>query len=244
VHPNWLSHIDARRRKTVLEVLQTLSQLQNKNDVDFIVIGAITLLIRDYLRYTVYWDVDLLFKNKEMLDAFIAMPKPEGLRIVDYDDALVVNKTIASLHTAWAFDHVWFNVDYILRPEIYTFYTHNITEIQPYREQVEYEGSRFNMSLLMAHPWDIVIEKTVSPRTQRDIELTVDTSVDLRHIFAVCRAERQNSDYWQYLLEHASHLCDTGTFKEKLLVILSSASELGYREIEIPHDTIAQLKTT
>jgi hypothetical protein len=231
-----------KRRSTALAVLQTLSQLQDKQTISFIVIGAISLLMRNYLRYTVYWDVDVLFKNKKALEAFINMPKPAQLRIVDYDDALITNENIASLHTAWSFDHIWFNVDYILRNKTYGFYTHDADKLRPYTERITSDGQTYDISILIAHPWDVVIEKIVSPRTQKDIELTVDTSVDIRHIFAVCRKEKENRAFWQYLLENAHHLCDETMFRKKLLHILVSAGALGYPRIEIPTDVMDRLE--
>ncbi len=242
MYPDWITYIDIRRRKTALEVLQTLSQLQNKDSIDFIIIGAISLLVKGYLQYTVYWDVDLLFRNEHALQAFIAMPKPEHLRIIDYDESLMINKDIASLHTAWSFDRVWFNVDYILRKDIFNFYTHNIKNVQAHTEQVQFDNTRYNISVLMAHPWDIVIEKVVSPRTARDIELRVDASVDIRHIFAVCRAENQNDTFWHYLFDHAPYLCDKKLFKDKLLQIFQSAPELGYHDVKIPQKVMKQLR--
>lgn len=198
--------------------------------------------MKNYLRYTVYWDVDVLFKNRKALETFINLPKPKHLRIVDYDDSLMINKNIASLHTAWSFDHVWFNVDYILRKEIYEFYTHNAQRLQPHTECVTSNDTIFDISILMAHPWDIIIEKVVSPRTQKDIERTVDTSIDIRHIFAVCEMEKKNRAFWQYLFENAHYLCDESVFRGKLLQILSSAVELGYSGIEIPNDIMTRLR--
>jgi len=242
VNSHWLTYIDTKRRSTALAVLQTLSQLQDKESISFIVIGAISLLIKNYLQYTVYWDVDVLFKNKKALETFINLPKPKHLRVVDYDDSLTISENIASLHTAWSFDRIWFNVDYILRQEIYEFYTHNAPRLQPHTERVTSNNTSFDISLLMAHPWDIVIEKVVSPRTQKDIERAVDTSIDIRHIFAVCEMEKKNRTYWHYLFENAHYLCDESVFRKKLLQILSSAVELGYPRIEIPNDVLTQLK--
>lgn len=242
MNPHWLTYIDPRRRSTALAVLQALSQLQDKKSLNFIVIGAISLLMKNYLQYTVYWDVDVLFKNKEALDAFINMPKPKHLRIVDYDDALMINKNIASLHTAWSFDRVWFNVDYILRKEIYEFYTRRAERLQPHTEHITSDNHNFDISLLVAHPWDIVIEKVVSPRTQKDVERAVDMSIDIRHIFAVCEKEKENRTFWQYLFENAHFLCDESTFRKKFVRILMSAAELGYPHIEIPDDVMSRFK--
>jgi len=244
VNPHWLAYIDTKRRSTALAVLQTLSQLQDTQSICFIVIGAISLLMKNYLQYVVYWDVDILFKNEKALETFMSMPKPKQLRIVDYDDSLIINKNIASLHTAWSFNHVWFNVDYILRNEIYEFYTHNAERLKPHTERVTCDDKHFNISLLTAHPWDIVIEKVISPRTQRDLERAVDTSVDIRHIFAVCEIEKENRKFWKYLFENAHYLCDERVFRKKLLQILSSADELGYPRIEIPDEVIARLEKT
>lgn len=243
MHPDWLNYINRKRRKNLLQTLQELSKLQDKENLNFILIGAFPLLIKGYLNYTAYWDIDLLFRNNNSLKKFIEKAKSKTLKIVDYDDDLVINKNIASLHTAWAFNHGWVNVDYILRKGFFEFYTHNIDALKPYKASIKTGNENFLINLYIAHPWDIVAEKVISPRTDRDIVLKIDMSVDIRHIFAIYKQEKDNRDFWHYILEKAKLLKGNQEFKTKFLKILSCAKELGYTNLKISPLSIKELKT-
>lgn len=240
--PEWLKYVDEKRRKNLLRILEELSELQNKDNLNFIIIGALSLLIRGYLNYRVYWDVDILFKNNNGLQQFINTPKSKDLKIADYDDALTGNKNILSFHTAWGFDRNWFNVDYILREGFFEFYTQDIDTLRPYEESIKIDDRSYQVNLYIAHPWDIITEKISSPRTERDIELKVDTSVDIRHIFVIYDREKDNTQFWHYIFEKAKLLKSEKEFKAKLLNILLSAKKLGYCDLEISPDTIKILR--
>ncbi len=242
MYPDWLNHVDRRRQRNLIQILQYLSSLQGKKELDFIVIGALPLLMRGYLAYTVYWDIDLLFKNDDGIREFIRKPKEKTLRVVEYDEALMVSRYITSFHTAWAFDRIWFNVDYIVRKGFFEFYTQNINTSMLYTESILLDNTSFEIYLYIAHPWDIITEKVVSPRTSRDVELAIDTSVDIRHIFAVYKKEKNNREFWQYLFKKTKLLCSEDDFKKAFLRILSSATELGYGDVDISPDSIKLLK--
>jgi hypothetical protein len=242
VYPDWLNHVDEKRQRNLIEILQYLSRLQDQKDLDFIIIGALPLLVRGYLAYTVYWDIDLLFKDDNGIREFMQKPKKKTLRIVEYDDALMVSRNITSFHTAWAFNRIWFNVDYIVRKGFFEFYTQNIDKSMLYTDSVLLDNTSFEIGLYMAHPWDIITEKVVSPRTSRDVELRIDTSVDIRHIFAVYKQEKNNMEFWQYIFEKTKSLCCEGDFKKTFLGILSAATELGYGDVEISPDLLKMLK--
>lgn len=242
MYPDWLNYVDRKRQRNLAQILQCLSQLQDKKNLDFIVIGALPLLMRGYLAYKVYWDIDLLFRDDKGIREFMKKPKPKMLRIVEYDDALMVSRNITSFHTAWAFNRIWFNVDYIVRKGFFEFYTHNIDALTPYTESITVGSTSFQICLYMAHPWDIITEKVISPRTARDVELKIDTSVDLRHIFAIYTSEKTNMEFWHYIFEKTRSLCSEHEFKIKFLKILSSATELGYRDLEISPDSIKLLR--
>ncbi len=244
MYPHWLSYVDSKRQHSLLQILQLLSVLQTKDKVNFITIGALPLLVAGYLQYSVYWDIDLLFKDEESLKEFIKRPKSETLKIVDYDDALMVSKNIASFHTAWAFDRIWFNVDYILRKGFFEFYTHKIKTLMPYTESLKEDDTHYEISLYLAHPWDIIVEKVVSPRAERDIELKIDTSIDIRHIFAVYKKEKNNMQFWRYIFEKTELLCTEQKFKAQFLKILSAATDLGYNDLEISATSLQMLKST
>jgi hypothetical protein len=235
VAAEWIKYIDGKRQKSFLRTLETLSGLQDRERINFIVIGALPLLISGYLEYIVYWDLDLLFKDQASLEEFMGLTKAEGLRIVEYDDQLMISAHITSFHTAWAFDKKWINVDYILKPDIYDFYTHATHSNGPLQQAIVHDGTTYHIYLSMAHPWDVIIDKVLSPRTARDLELCVDTSVDIRHILAVFRKEGANQHFWDHVMTRAPRIGDLDTFKHTLRSILSLAPRLGYTSIAIPN---------
>jgi hypothetical protein len=226
----------------LLEILVELSRLQRKKNVDFVVIGALPLLINGYLQYTALWDIDLLFRDEEEMKEFTSRPKSKMLRIVDYDDALMVSENIASFHSAWTFDKNWFNVDYILRKELFGFYANDITNSTPFHSLMKWKGADYEISLYLAHPWDIIVNKVISPRTERDISLCVDMSIDVRHIFAVYRFENDNNAFWQHVTTRARFFCPTSVFKGKFLELLRKARELGYEDIKISSTAVHALE--
>jgi hypothetical protein len=73
----------------------------------------------------------------------------------------------------------------------------------------------------------------VSPRTARDISLQVDTSIDIRHIFAVYSIEKNNTQFWKYIISRGSWFGPEEIFKEKFLELLRAARNLGYEDLGI-----------
>lgn len=232
--PEWLNYVDEKRRVNFVKVLSEISRLQDKNDLNFIIIGALTLLMQNYLNYTAYWDIDLLFKNASKLKEFINRPKSHGLQIVNYDDELMISEKITSFHTAWSFTRTWFNVDYILREGVFEFYTENIKQMKPYTAMIELKDGKFPIELYVAHAYDIFVEKVLSPRLEKDIDLKVDMSVDIRHIYLIYSKELTNQNFWKYVQEKIIRINRQKEFKEKLLTILKLAPEIGYNDILIP----------
>jgi hypothetical protein len=233
VNPKWLDFVDERRRFSLLQILDEISRLQKKQHPDFIIIGALPLLLYDYLQYTALWDVDLLFRSEERLKEFVNSSKSKNLKIVDYDDELMVSAHITSFHSAWAFAKTWFNVDYILCDDLFRFYTEDITNLMSYEQLMKLHETDFKISLYLAHPWDIIVSKIVSPRTERDISLGVDTSIDIRHIYAVYNKEKNNLDFWQRIISRAQFLCGEQVFKVRFLELLRAAPVLGYDDLGI-----------
>ncbi len=230
---SWLKFVDQKRRKNLIAILQELSKYQQKDDLNFIIIGALPLLMLDYLNWIVCWDIDLLFKDKERLREFMNRPKAPDLKIVSYDDDLMTTENITSFHTAWSFDKNWFNVDYILREPVFKFYTSDTMEYQPFTQSFKFENESFNISLYLAHPWDIFIEKVISPRAEKEIDLKIDLSVDIRHIFAIYLKEKENIEFWQHILKKIKAFnCET-QFKGQLVKLFAIKGEIGYGDIEI-----------
>ncbi len=239
---DWLNYVDEKRRLNLIKVLVELSRLQDKNDLNFIIIGALTLLMQDYLKYTAYWDIDLLFKNANRLKEFIYKPKSHGLQIVNYDDELMISEKITSFHTAWSFTRTWFNVDYILREGIFEFYTENIKQMKPYTALIELKDGKFPIDLYIAHAYDIFVEKVLSPRLEKDIDLKVDMSVDIRHIYIIYSKEFTNQNFWDYVQQKVIRINRDREFKDKLLKILKLAPEIGYDYIVIPESVLRILQ--
>lgn len=234
MYAEWIKYVDSKRQISFLRTLETLSSLQDSDTKNFIVIGALPLLIAGYLKYIVFWDFDLLFRDKASLLGFNDLKKPEDLRIVEYDDQLMIGAHITSFHTAWTFGTKWINVDYILKANIYDFYTQTIHHHGPLHQALAYDGRAYNICLFTAHPWDIIVEKILSPRTARDLELGVDTSIDIRHIMAVFKKEGANQQFWDHILTRAPRIGDINTFRSTFWRIISLSPQLGYTDIMIP----------
>ena len=242
MHPDWLNFIDEKRRDNLLRILEELSGLQDKNQLNFIIVGALPLLFAGYLKYKRYWDIDILFKDHMHLTEFIEKPKSNNLRIVDYDEALMVSKNISSFHTAWTFGHVWFNVDYILRRGFFEYHTHSIAQLKRFKDTINFNGGSYEIDLYIAHTWGIIVEKIFSPRLARDMESKIDTSVDLTHIIKVYNQEKDNMDFWKYTFEKAQLLQSKEAFKKAFLKILDALDELGYGDIQVSAKSLEILR--
>lgn len=233
-NPEWLNYVDEKRRLNFIKILAELSKLQDKNDLNFIIIGALALLMRDYLNYTAFWDIDLLFKDASKLKEFMNKPKSHGLQVVNYDDDLMISEKITSFHTAWSFTRIWINVDYILRKGVFEFYTENISNLKPYATLIELKDGKFPIELYLAHPYDLFVEKVLSPRLEKDIDLKVDLSIDIRHIYQIYLRELTNEKFWEHIQQKIIKINREMEFKDRLLTILRLAPEIGYRNIVIP----------
>lgn len=157
---DWLNYIAEKRRANFVRALFELSRLQGKKDLNFTIIGALTLLIQGYLKYTAYYDIDLLFKDINRLRKFIARPKPNNLQIVNYDEELIISEKITSFHTAWSFAKSWFNVDYFIKPGIFKCYVEDSSVLRPYTTLVELKEGKFPIELCIAIAYDILKELT------------------------------------------------------------------------------------
>lgn len=240
--PDWLNYVDKKGQASLVNILHELSHLQNKSDINFIVIGALPLLIRGYLKYKVCWDVDLLFKDKDTFKEFIGKPKSNVLKIVNYDDDLMINKDITSFHTTWAFNHTWHNVDYILKKGFFEFYTYDIRKFKPYTQKLKLNKDNVYIHLYIAHPWDIVADKIVSPRLKKELDLKADLSIDIRHIFAVYRQVKDDTQFWNHIFGKARYLQKEREFKKTFLNLLSHTNKLGYTDLEVSPFSLKMLE--
>jgi hypothetical protein len=239
----WFFWVDERRRHNLFRILEELSVLHSRREGQFILIGALSLLIRGMLRYVVQWDMDLLFRSEDALNQFVSTEKSEGLRIVNYDEQLMRGESIASLHTAWSFDETWFNVDYILKPDMFAFYHSSLAEEGTYERKLDYEGVSYHFNLLVAHPWDVFIEKLLSVRLRRELEARDSMSVDVRHALRLFEVEKSKEEFWNFVSGRVDTLGKKSVLKENLLELLSSRAELGYASVEVPDHIYRRLRT-
>lgn len=224
----WYLWVDPKRRQNLLEILNELSRLQNKESLTFILVGALALLIRGYLKYMVYWDVDLLFKDKESLFDFVKQPKSSRLKIVHYDEELQERKHISSLHTFWSFDKTWFNVDYILMDNLFNFFYATLSEERPYFERIKINDHQYHLNLMVAHPWDIFVQKLTTSRFEVGLELKDDLSFDICHILTLFQRDGDNPQFWQWVAQKASILKRKEIVKRNLIELLSAIYEFGH----------------
>jgi hypothetical protein len=234
--------VDAKRRRNLLRILEELSKVLNHNEPNFIIIGAVPLLMTDYLDYMAQWDIDILFRDNASLREFVSRAKPAGSRIVNYDDDFMASAGITSFHTAWSFDRTWFNVDYILRDKLFDFYAKDLRELNDYNRLIKLEGSNYQIRLWLAHPWDIFLEKALSPRAEQELALRVDMSVDIRHIFLIYQREKDCPEFWARVVGKARKFGLEERFKKNLLTVFNVRSELGYGHIEISDFSLEQLR--
>ncbi|MFQ5870469.1 MAG: hypothetical protein ACE5JC_11255 [Candidatus Zixiibacteriota bacterium] len=229
----WYEHVIPRERHNLLNILVELSHLFEQKGESFIIIGAFSLLIRGVLTYTVLWDLDLLFKDRESMDKFIEAPKSPEVEIEHLDEELMVGKTISSLHTAWRFTGNWFNVDYILLPGDFDFYRSNPEEEITLKSKVTFEGKSYRLSLPVATPWDVIVKKLLSPRLERELESRDSLSMDVRHVFHLLLKFGEEPTFWRMVVEKANYLGQFQKVKTNLLRLLSSKEEVGYGEFNL-----------
>jgi hypothetical protein len=118
----WSEFIDHKRRPNFPAILEELSLRQDKNAPDFVIIGALALLVQNYLHDVAWWDIALLFRDEETLQKFAETMTAPGLHIEPMDDAVISTGDLVCLHTMWSFGRTWANVDYIYRPECFQFF--------------------------------------------------------------------------------------------------------------------------
>lgn len=203
-----------------------------------------SLLMQGYLKYTAWWDLDLLFRDEKSLYDFIDLPKSPDLRIVHYDEALMVGRSIRSFHTAWSFDRGWFNVDYLLRDN---FFHHHYTTLKkrgPLRGRVELgDGREIHWFLFLAHPWDVFVEKLITSRFSGELDRRDSMGVDLRHIMIILNGNFGNPVFWKHTAAKASQLRNKGLFKKNLTELASNISELGYGDNLRPISLLSIVKS-
>lgn len=234
---HWLSFIDAKRRENLLLTLEELSSLVDKKNPDFIVIGAMSLLIQGFIGgYKALWDVDLLFKNSDGIMDFRKKRKSKNLRIVELDEGIIRNKDISSLHTVWSFNNTWFNVDYILKTKLFDFYNPLKRRKEPYSEIIRFENRDYHITLFLADPIDIFVEKMVSPRMEKELNLRDYFGVDIRHCLYILQRYGDKDWFWRKVKESGNEINEKERFRKHLVLLTRIKDELGYADTILPED--------
>jgi hypothetical protein len=232
---HWLTFIDTKRRHNLLLTLEELSTLTNKKVPDFVVIGAMSLLIQGFIGgYKVLWDVDLLFKNGDCIMDFRKKKKSKDLRIVELDDRIVENRDIGSLHAVWSFNKTWFNVDYIIKGDLFHFYNPLKRGEQPYTEIIRYNNKDHHISLFLADPIDVFVEKIVSPRMEKELKLMDDFGVDIKHCLYMIQKFGEENWFWKKTKDSATEIDEKEELKKRLINLIAIKDKLGYADTKLP----------
>jgi len=229
----WYDYIPSGYRLPMLLVLQELSRLRTIQD-SFILVGGLSLLMQERLHHQVMWDVDLLFRDKFSILKFLALPKDPSFDIVSIDGGFADSATIVSYHTSWGFGARWINVDYFTRSKWYYFHKVTIDKRGDFEERIELEGKGINIKLPVAYPWDMFIEKALSPRLENDLAVSNDLSYDLRHVFILLEQEKENREFWDYVQKKARRFGQIRELRDRLLMILDRRQQVGYGHIRVP----------
>ncbi|MDH7499489.1 MAG: hypothetical protein QHH30_03800 [candidate division NC10 bacterium] len=233
----WYSYIQGRYRLPMLLVLEEISRLRKLQDT-FVVAGGLSLLMWGRLKHQVLWDVDLLFRDKFSIFKFLSLAKDPKLDIVSLDAGFSDSETIISFHTSWGFQARWINVDYLTRSKWYYFHKETIDQRGDFEEEIELEGRKIHIKLPVAYPWDMFIEKSLSPRLEQDLSTSNDLSYDLRHVFILFEQERENPEFWSYLRQKAERFSLLSELKERLLLIFRERERVGYGQVQIEDSLI------
>ncbi len=232
---HWLSFIDVKRRQNLLLILEELSSLLDKKNPNFIIIGAMSILIQGFIGgYKVLWDVDLLFRNSDGIMDFRKTEKSKNLRIVELDDGIVQNKNIGSLHTVWSFSTTWFNVDYIIKSNLFDFYNPLKRRKEPHNETVRFQNRDYHIILFLADPLDVFVEKIVSPRMEKELNLRDDFGVDIRHCLHMLKRFGEEEWFWRSIKMSAIEINRKGKLKKHLVQLIEIKDELGYADTKLP----------
>jgi len=216
----------------MLLVLEELSRLRELQD-NFVLVGGLSLLIWGRLRHHVLWDVDLLFRDKFSIFKFLALGKDPKFDVVSMDEDFSESETIVSFHTSWGFQARWVNVDYLSRSKWYYFHRDTIDRSGDFEEEIELEGRKIHIRLPVAYPWDLFIEKSLSPRLEQDLFSSNDLSYDLRHVFVLFEQEKENAEFWSYIRNKAQRFYRLSELKERLLLIFEHRERIGYGDVQV-----------
>lgn len=234
----WYEYIDRKRRHNFLAILEELSRRQDKHAPEFLLIGAIALLMQNYLHYLAWWDIDLLFRDPETLQGFAKTMVAPGLRIKQMDDEMVRTSELECLHTMWSFGHTWANVDYIYRPERFQFFYETLCHQEPFSQSVRVDDREYHINLLLGNPWDIFVDKLTLPRMVEQLQKNDFLGKDLRHIVFILRQDQTEHNFWKHITAKSEALGQREALGAVLVRLIEVAPELGYEDVGDPEEVI------
>ena len=227
----WLQYVTPNRRRELLQVLAEISRLYQTYQSPFVLVGACSLLIRGCLKYKAWWDVDLLFESPDEITRFHKLSGTPELQIVPVDFHPIDYGYLQSMQTMWGVKNVWYRVDYIYRDEYYHFHSVSPEKDNMYRIRLNLNSQKYDLWLPVAHPWNIFIDKLLSPRLKFELGVRDGYSIDIRHIFILFSLYRHDPGFWEYISRKSTELTNGTNVKENLRNLLLAKDELGYQSV-------------
>ncbi|MDZ7290697.1 MAG: hypothetical protein ONB42_12255 [candidate division KSB1 bacterium] len=229
----WYSYITGTYRGEFLSCLQELSQLQDKTTPTFLLIGGAALLLQGMAKKLQWWDIDLIFRNKTALFDFLRLEKHPQLRVQFLEEGISQRTGLHFVHTTWCFNSRWTNVDCIIREGYFDFYLGTAQLRGPFSQLIDVDGQTYRLHLLIAHPWDVIIDKLTLERFEVSLEMLSMLNKDLPHIWEVLERSGDDPAFYTHLIKQTERLGKTQFLRENLFTLLQCAKELGYHTEEL-----------
>lgn len=251
---HWSAHVPPSYRDNLFRTLEELSRLGREAALQFVIIGALSLMIKRRLNYTSVWDVDILFKDQAEMERLIALEKGCGLEVQHFDERPMVSPSITSLHAAWRAGGPWLNVDYIIRDERYAFYRAGVDREGLYREEFRLgevaqpgeapgqPGRTVSLALPLAHPWDIFVDKVLSPRFEEEFLRRDVFSLDIKHVLIMLEQDGKAPSFWEHITGKGGDLGALELMESRLESLLLNLGDFGYTDIALPPDIMRRLE--
>jgi len=239
----WYRFVSKNRRQALLEILAEISRLYQVYRCKFILVGACSLLIRGCLKYKAWWDVDLLFRSPEDISHFQHLPVTEQLQVFPVDHQLQDYGDVSSWQNMWGSQNVWYRVDLIHRPRYYLFHLSAPSGDIFYHDTIYYQGKIYHINLPVAHPWNMFVDKLLSPRLAFELETGGAYSIDIRHLFILYSLYRREDYFWDYVVGNSSKLGALDEFKKNLKILFQKKDEFGYQDIKINPEDLKRIES-
>jgi hypothetical protein len=231
----WYCYLADKQRAEFLACLHELSRLQDKTSPAFLIIGGAALLLQDVSRNLQWWDIDLMFRDRVALFDFLRAEKHPQLRVQFIDEGASQRSGLQFVHTAWCFNNCWTNVDCIIREGYFDFY---LSARTVFSQQIDLDNQTHRLHLLIAHPWDVLIDKLTLERFEVSLEMLSSLNKDLPHIWNILKMSGDDPAFYVHLTKQTEKLGKSEIIRENLLTLLDCAKELGYDTQEISAEVL------